>query len=285
MGGGGSKKAKGKAAQQEPLNQPTGSNIQQENKSEVKNASPASSPSPTKANSASPSPTKVKSASSPVPSPTKANNNNEFDGHDSRTSHDELNNNNFPIDIDRTPSPIDTPVEQSKSPVSRRSLNANSAQSNNSHRKGSRSSKLDTHSDGKISVASIHQHSGTCRYCPHCRKMADGKIPPTPGWIIKNPGIGQLIIKMDKYDLEAVREKITTENGHYPGCYDYRPYLTIEEDNDKDDRKETDYYTQSFITRKKSSILTSHTPYPDYNNLQRREQRLNKPYETTLFVD
>ncbi|CAF0929893.1 unnamed protein product [Rotaria sp. Silwood1] len=102
---------------------------------------------------------------------------------------------------------------------------------------------------------------------------------------LESPVDGKIIIKMDDYDDEAVRDKIISEKRHYPGSYDYRPYLTIEETDEKDNRKKIDYYTQQFVTRKASGILLSHTPYPDYNDLRRREQRLNKPYERSLFGD
>ncbi|CAF0761493.1 unnamed protein product [Rotaria sordida] len=222
----------------------------------------------------------------------QTNNSDELERHENPTPNDELNNNTIGnrdhhSSSSSSSSPTDNPINGTKLHSRTQSLHTDSPQANDIHRKDSRSvSKLSRNLDGKISVTSL-QHTGICQYCPHCQKVKNGKIPPIPElpWIKKNPGVGEFVIKMDNYDTDAIRKKLISEYGHLPGCYDYQPYLTIEPTNDNDDGKENDYYTQPFVARKNSIISPLHTPFPQYDILQRQEQRLNKPHEPTLFVD
>ncbi|CAF4918569.1 unnamed protein product, partial [Rotaria socialis] len=70
------------------------------------------------------------------------------------------------------------------------------------------------------------------------------------------------------------------------GCYDYRPYLTMDELNYTNNvQNDSDYYKLPFITRKTSHITVAHTPFPEYDYLQRHDQRPNKPYDLSLFAD
>ncbi len=130
----------------------------------------------------------------------------------------------------------------------------------------------------------LHGQIGRCAHCPHCRQMDHSSrvSTPKPKWLTVSPGTNQFQIVMDEYDVEAVKRKIIYENGHLPGSYDYRPHLTIEETADHDDKKEV-YYTQPVVAQTKPRILPNRTPFPDYELLQRREQRLNKPYTLPLF--
>ncbi|CAF3401995.1 unnamed protein product [Rotaria sp. Silwood1] len=191
------------------------------------------------------------------------------DEHDSdEDRHERRNDINDEDDDDQLLFPVDN---QHNDPL-KRGQPASSVvpQINNGHKMGNNAPKLGIHADEKNVdnlyqqpiVDNLHQQHST-----------------------ESPVDGKIIIKMDDYDDEAVRDKIISEKRHYPGSYDYRPYLTIEETDEKDNRKKIDYYTQQFVTRKASGILLSHTPYPDYNDLRRREQRLNKPYERSLFGD
>ena len=106
---------------------------------------------------------------------------------------------------------------------------------------------------------------------------------PEPGWITKNVGAGQLTINMDKYDIEAVKEKIISRNHHLLGSYDYEPYLVIEEPEGGYDPAKENYYTQPFIVKMEPSIQPMRTPFPEYQFLQRHDHRLNKPYSVPLF--
>lgn len=106
---------------------------------------------------------------------------------------------------------------------------------------------------------------------------------PKPNWLTQNPINDEVHIDMDEYDVEAVKKKIISKNGHLLGAYDYQPYLTIEQ-TDLDTKKEN-YYTQPFVAKMKPRVLPATTPFPDFELLQRREQRLNKPYTLTLFDD
>ncbi len=134
---------------------------------------------------------------------------------------------------------------------------------------------------------SIHEPSGRCSKCPHCQRLnssnSDDIRTPEPGWITKNPGTDQLRINMDDYDIEAVKKKIISRHHHILGSYDYQPYLTIEQTEGDYDPTKENYFTQPFITKMQPSIEAMRTPFPDYDLLQRRENRLNKPYTLPLF--
>jgi hypothetical protein len=142
------------------------------------------------------------------------------------------------------------------------------------------------HSQRK-SLSILHGEIGRCSHCPHCRRTKtrnNSSAVSQPKWITQKPGPGQFQIAMDEYDVEAVKKKIIYENGHLPGSYDYRPYLTIDQLNNYDQIKEK-YYTQPLVATTKPRISATFTPFPEYDLLQRREQRLNKPYTLSLFDD
>lgn len=132
-----------------------------------------------------------------------------------------------------------------------------------------------------------HKEFGRCSRCPHCQRANNNNHSPmsTPKlkWLSQSPRNDDVHIDMDQYDIEAVRKKVISKNGHVPGSYDYQPYLTIEQ-TDYDLTKEN-YYTQPFVARMKPRVLPATTPFPDFELLQRREQRLNKPYALPLFDD
>lgn len=89
---------------------------------------------------------------------------------------------------------------------------------------------------------------------------------------------------MDEYDVDAVTEQIVEEHGRIPGSYDYQPYLTIEEEEaDENVDIKNNYYKLPFVARKGPPVTPTHTPFPNYKDLQTREQRPNKPYELPLF--
>jgi hypothetical protein len=141
------------------------------------------------------------------------------------------------------------------------------------------------HSHGKNS-ASVHGQFGRCSHCPHCQRAKKSKTitaSPKPKWIGSNPGNNPFQIIMDDYDVDAVKRKIISENGHLPGSYDYGPYLTMEQTDDYDIQKEN-YFTQPTVAKTTPRVVATRTPYPEYDLLQRREQRLNKPYSLSLFV-
>ena len=130
-----------------------------------------------------------------------------------------------------------------------------------------------------------HQSIGRCPYCKHCQQTNNDEKPapiPQPKWLMGNLGIYEVHINMDEYDIAAVKAKVLKENGHIPGSYDYQPYLTIEETDQYNHTKEN-YYTQPFVVRTKPRISPATTPFPEYNLLQRRELRINKPYSLPLF--
>jgi hypothetical protein len=107
---------------------------------------------------------------------------------------------------------------------------------------------------------------------------------PPPAWITEAPRTDQRHIVMDEYDEEAVQNKIIAENGRLPGSYDYSPNLTIEEKKDHN-QTSSRYPTLPVLTKHGSPTTPSRTPFPNYDSLQRREKRLNKPYTPTLFTD
>jgi hypothetical protein len=135
------------------------------------------------------------------------------------------------------------------------------------------------------SSGGLHGQVGRCSHCPHCQRANGRSLAPTPKpkWITENHGSEEGHIVMDEYDAVAVRKKIILDNGHFPGIYDYRPYLTMEQTDNNDQTKEN-YYTQPIVaTTKPPPPLAAHTPFPEYDFLQRRDQRLNKPYSLPLF--
>lgn len=106
---------------------------------------------------------------------------------------------------------------------------------------------------------------------------------PAPPWLLAEPGKDQVRIDMDNYDIEAVKDKIVSKNHHLLGSYDYQPYLTIETSKGDYDPRKENYYTQPFVAKMKPRITALRTPFPDYELLERRELRLNKPYSLPLF--
>jgi len=198
-----------------------------------------------------------------------------------------LDNNTSRESDDDVPLPhIDSPVKKRNSRLSTRAASATRPPPINRSRQDldalSGASKC---SHRKISGA-LNGPIGRCPYCRHCQRTSDSSIEsiptPKPKWLTENPGIGDIHIDMDKYDIEAVKRKLISENGHLPGSYDYKPYLTIEHGDDYDPAKEN-YYTQPIVAKTKPSFLPACTPFPEYDLLQRREQRLNKPYSLPLF--
>ena len=125
-----------------------------------------------------------------------------------------------------------------------------------------------------------------CPYCDHCqgsnkRRSSKDSKPP---WFVDHPENNRRFLEMDEYDTEAVQKKVIEEHGHVPGCYDYQPHLTI--DNGRDDLGNADdYQKQPFIARTKPRVSPTHTPFPNFVQLQRNEHRLNKPYSLPIFVD
>ncbi|CAF0805871.1 unnamed protein product [Adineta steineri] len=137
------------------------------------------------------------------------------------------------------------------------------------------------------SSATPHGHDHYyCNHCPHCRRQSQisRKATPAPKWLTEKPGNVPFSIDMDKYDSEAVKEKVIDENGHVPGSYDYRPQLTLEQSDDYDVRKEN-YFTQTLVAKTSPNVSPVRTPFPENNVLQRRERRINKPYGLPLFAD
>ncbi|UJR28219.1 hypothetical protein I4U23_009469 [Adineta vaga] len=184
-------------------------------------------------------------------------------------------NNSFGKSKSRSVSKASTP---SVAPVSIRRPLTGSSTSSVSH----------VHHHRKHSATHHGQDGRYCSHCPHCRRRNDGEpsLPPTPPlkWLTEKPNKEDLSINMDDYDIEAVKKKILKETGHLPGSYDYQPQLTIEQTNDYDSTKEN-YYTLPFVAKTAPYVSATRTPFPDYNVLQRKERRINKPYTISLFAD
>ena len=149
----------------------------------------------------------------------------------------------------------------------------------------SSSSKYHSHAHRKISTGS-HGQVNHCSHCPHCQRMnkLTNTSSPKPKWLTERPENQQVRIMMDEYDIEAVKKKLVADNGHIPGSYDYQPQLIMEQVDDYD-IKQQNYFTQPFIAKTKPRVLATSTPFPEYDFLQRREQRLNKPHTLLLFTD
>ncbi|CAF5089672.1 unnamed protein product, partial [Rotaria sp. Silwood1] len=159
----------------------------------------------------------------------------DYEHHTDEDQHEQRND----ISDEDDDNPTSSPVDNQHNDSLKRSLPTSPVSSKGSkgHKTGTNTPKSDRHADEK-NVDNLHeQHSGTCIHCPHCKQMTEKKKEPSPGFYVKRPVHGDIIIKMDDYDDEAVREKIISEKRHYPGSYDYRPYLTIEETDEKDIRK------------------------------------------------
>lgn len=154
-------------------------------------------------------------------------------------------------------------------------------------RSGSGSSSESFPHKHRKSSSGIHAHTGRCSKCPHCRRLdiniSSHLSTPAPPWLLAEPGADQVRIDMDNYDIEAVKEKILARNHHPLGSYDYQPYLTIETKKGEYDPMKENYYTQPFVAKTKPRITPLRTPFPDYDLLERRELRLNKPYSLPLF--
>lgn len=152
-------------------------------------------------------------------------------------------------------------------------------------RTGSGSSSDSFSHKHRKSLSGIHAHAGRCSKCPHCRRLniSSNISTPAPPWLLAEPGAEQVRIDMDNYDIEAVKEKVLARHHHPLGSYDYQPYLTIETKKGDYDPGKENYYTQPFVARTKPRITTLRTPFPDYELLERRELRLNKPYSLPLF--
>lgn len=181
--------------------------------------------------------------------------------------------------------PIDNPTGKSTSSSSTVSSPRPPLPSIGRRQTGSNSiSESHTSSHGNKS-ATYRGKDYRCSQCPHCRRVAKETLrPPIPRWVTKDPGEGLFRIQMDKYDIDAIKEKAIIENGHVRGSYDYRTQLTIEKSGDYDLSKEN-YYTQPFVAKTTPRILPTRTPFPEYDVLQRNDRRINKPYTLSLFAD
>ncbi|CAF1465518.1 unnamed protein product [Adineta steineri] len=161
-----------------------------------------------------------------------------------------------------------------------------SRQMNRSHAPTNLSSQRHTLSD-RDTPHQLVGHIEHCSFCPHCQQVSRSVIlkSPLPAWIKKEaPSDDEQPIIMDRYDEDAVREKALSEYGRVPGSYVYKPNLTIEEVN-KHNQNEGNYYRSPGILTLGSSLSVTHTPFPNYDLLRRRDKRLNKPYTQTLFTD
>jgi len=196
--------------------------------------------------------------------------------------------NNTPRENDDIPlSSIEKPTNKSSTRSSRRASSLVPKSPINRSRIDSNSSSASLKHSHRKSSATSHKQFGRCSHCPHCQRVnnqSKSSIPPipTPKWLTENPGPDQVSINMDDYDVEAVKKKIISENGHLPGSYDYRPHLTIEQLSDYNQTKEN-YYTQPLVANTQPRISPTRTPFPEYELLQRLEQRLNKPNTLKLF--
>jgi hypothetical protein len=143
-------------------------------------------------------------------------------------------------------------------------------------------------SEDERSTPIITGQNGRCSQCPHCNRLPQTTVKKSPiqqpAWIVEAPRTDQRHIIMDNYDEIAVRKKLIAEHGHIPGCYDYSPNLTIEEEKNHN-QTSNKYSTLPLVTKSGSPTTPSRTPFPNYDALQRREKRLNQPYTTTLFTD
>ncbi|UJR21249.1 hypothetical protein I4U23_024344 [Adineta vaga] len=152
--------------------------------------------------------------------------------------------------------------------------------------------KFSSSSEDEQTPRKLPEIVGRCSFCPHCQSSTQVLLPKNqneqryqPPWVIqKAPSNKHLQINMDKYDQDAVREQLISDYGHFPGSYDYRPHLAID-DRTTPVQLSNMYCTLPTILKHKRAISPIHTPFPDYNTLQRRDQRLNKPYTTQLFED
>lgn len=91
---------------------------------------------------------------------------------------------------------------------------------------------------------------------------------------------------MDKYDDETLKENLVQEYGHYPGGYDYQPFLTIDEAPELVDTVDSDkYYKQPKVANNDPRVTPTHTPFPGFKILEQRELRVNKPYSDRLYAD
>jgi len=133
------------------------------------------------------------------------------------------------------------------------------------------------------------EQMGRCRYCSHCNRLPQiqvkKSVSPQPVWITDAPRNEQPHILMDKYDEEAIQKKRIADYGYLPGAYDYKPNLRIDEKLNSDEISNRFYPTLPLITKPGSPITPSRTPFPNYDALQRREKRLNKPFTSSLFTD
>ncbi len=172
---------------------------------------------------------------------------------------------------------------------------------NDSHR-GSNKSPLSSNRSRTNSNASINrripinersntsmtEQIGHCPFCPHCKLLSPilehKPTEPPPLWITEPPPNVQQHINMDKYDEDAVRNKLFSEHGRLLGSYDYPPHLTIEETKTPEEISKK-YFKLPIIAKPESPMSPVHTPFPNYATLQHREKLLNKPYTSPLFTD
>ncbi|CAF1042169.1 unnamed protein product [Rotaria magnacalcarata] len=110
-----------------------------------------------------------------------------------------------------------------------------------------------------------------CDHCPHCeanKHKAEAERGPMPEWISKNPPSATMVISMEDYDEGAIKHK--SSRYRLPGPYGYGTTPAT----DGIDQKRTEYAKLPMITQPGSSISTTHTPYPNYKELKRRDQYL-----------
>ncbi|CAF0888503.1 unnamed protein product [Rotaria sp. Silwood1] len=137
-------------------------------------------------------------------------------------------------------------------------------------------------------ITTLNQNIDQPLVCPYChrgiqdnsKKVEDSQLP----WIKKDAPKSNLHINMDEYDEEFIQKKIYSEHGRLRGVYDYFSNIVVNE-RDNNDQSSVNYTKQTPIARYGSLVSPTHTPYPDYDLLQRHEHRLNKPFTSNLYSD
>ncbi|CAF4603206.1 unnamed protein product [Didymodactylos carnosus] len=119
---------------------------------------------------------------------------------------------------------------------------------------------------------------GRCSRCAHCARIRENekKKIVKAGFIIdKLEDPPTVVIDMDQYDVDGYKkQQRNNSNGR-----------TTVLDGDIEKYLQRVIETPFTSTPLPPKYEASRTPYPEYDVLQRREIRLNKPYTTTLFLD
>ncbi|CAF3428858.1 unnamed protein product [Rotaria socialis] len=128
-----------------------------------------------------------------------------------------------------------------------------------------------------ITIAGHDSKSNYCDHCPHCeayKQKVNANRGPTPQWISRKPPLAKQEINMDEYDEDATTNR-PRRYMRVAGAYDYGgTHATDGIDNH--DKKPTEYFKLPMIIQSGSSIAPTHTPYPNYAELKRRDQYLRK---------